>query len=744
MSSGCGDVLSLTDLQTAKKHQLFEAEVITGKQGGVASGVDIDYATNQATGQVQKTLPAVLRDAGFRPASFTFATGGTLGVNDADLSVLWPGPSGDGMYYVWHGDLPKVIPAGSTPASTGGVSPTAWVPISDRMLQESLAQSDGYKYLGEVQSFAALRALVPTAAGIRVKLRGWYSGSTLGGGEFISVSGSATDDGGVIASVNASWHWVRDIDNYLSPEMFGAKGDNSTDDSTALNNCFNASSIHGYPVDGGRRVTYVCSAPVVAPPYTKINGNGLLSIRRSSGVDSLVDFFTIQHDSFVSGISVLGNRSSSQTPAEAVLVRIASNVTFIKSFVDGSRGYGIVANTANGIRIEDVYFTDTGLAAIALYGDGTLNSSDFIISKCNFRGIGGGAISVQRFKYGLIEGCDISGTYLGAPNNRLYVATNVNGAVTWVAGPNFSTLKPGMFLVLPGGTEHRISAVSSSTNMTVDPVPPTTSAQLRAIAGSGDLIGIQECEFVRVRGNILSGGVTYGTGGGTMAGSTHGCNYCEWSDNIISNTGKNGINLSQSGAAVSNCTISNNKLTLTGSGGTGSSASYLLPDFDTAAIGMTQGNSNLLTNTRIYGNECITFTADLGAGVAWLYLSGMSQGTVTANDNAQYGYADGYIRGDILNINLTGYGTGASATNFLSAGDRVVVRIQTGTSPTASPYFTVTKVIRSSTEPVLMAQVATTTGTVAFCWGLQTSTASVWSVGQNATPSGNITYHIRG
>ena len=31
----CGDVLSLEDLQTAKKHQIFEAEVITGKAGGV-------------------------------------------------------------------------------------------------------------------------------------------------------------------------------------------------------------------------------------------------------------------------------------------------------------------------------------------------------------------------------------------------------------------------------------------------------------------------------------------------------------------------------------------------------------------------------------------------------------------------------------------------------------------------------------------------------------------------------------
>ena len=62
MSSGCGDVLSLEDLKTAKKHQTFEAEVITGKEGGVSGGASITEATNPVTGQVQKTLPAVLSD----------------------------------------------------------------------------------------------------------------------------------------------------------------------------------------------------------------------------------------------------------------------------------------------------------------------------------------------------------------------------------------------------------------------------------------------------------------------------------------------------------------------------------------------------------------------------------------------------------------------------------------------------------------------------------------------------------
>lgn len=131
MSSGCGDVLSLADLETAKKHQLFEAEVITGKVGGVASGADIDYATNQVTGQTQKTLPAVLRDVGFEPATFDFTTGGTLTVNDRNKVVYDPVSK---TWYSWAGTLPKVIPAGTNPAGI-----VDWVPQTDPNLRSDLA-----------------------------------------------------------------------------------------------------------------------------------------------------------------------------------------------------------------------------------------------------------------------------------------------------------------------------------------------------------------------------------------------------------------------------------------------------------------------------------------------------------------------------------------------------------------------------------------------------------------------------
>lgn len=128
MSSGCGDVLSLADLQTAKKHQIFEAEVITGKSGGVASGADIDYATNQVTGQAQKTLPAILRDMGFDPAAFDFTTGGT--VTARDTVVYNPA---DNNWYSWAGTLPHVVAPGTDPTADSN-----WKPRTDQLLRQDI------------------------------------------------------------------------------------------------------------------------------------------------------------------------------------------------------------------------------------------------------------------------------------------------------------------------------------------------------------------------------------------------------------------------------------------------------------------------------------------------------------------------------------------------------------------------------------------------------------------------------
>jgi len=46
-----------------------------------------------------------------------------------------------GEYYRWDGSFPKVVPAGSTPSSTGGIGGGAWLSVGDATLRGSLAST---------------------------------------------------------------------------------------------------------------------------------------------------------------------------------------------------------------------------------------------------------------------------------------------------------------------------------------------------------------------------------------------------------------------------------------------------------------------------------------------------------------------------------------------------------------------------------------------------------------------------
>lgn len=63
----------------------------------------------------------------------------------ADITVKnqvlrWKLPDGDGEYYRWDGELPKSVPAGSTPQLTGGIGKGAWLSVGDASLRTELGQ----------------------------------------------------------------------------------------------------------------------------------------------------------------------------------------------------------------------------------------------------------------------------------------------------------------------------------------------------------------------------------------------------------------------------------------------------------------------------------------------------------------------------------------------------------------------------------------------------------------------------
>lgn len=57
----------------------------------------------------------------------------------ADEALHWTLPDGNGEYYRWDGILPKDVPVGSTPDSTGGTGPGKWISVGDASLRGDLS-----------------------------------------------------------------------------------------------------------------------------------------------------------------------------------------------------------------------------------------------------------------------------------------------------------------------------------------------------------------------------------------------------------------------------------------------------------------------------------------------------------------------------------------------------------------------------------------------------------------------------
>lgn len=98
----------------------------------VADGCDYKYDNGWILKQEDELSPYV------KVKDFTFSTGYTITDQRQCLLNL-----ADNKYYQWFGALPKVVPAGSTPATSGGIAVGAWIDRTDMTLRSQLSGDDG-------------------------------------------------------------------------------------------------------------------------------------------------------------------------------------------------------------------------------------------------------------------------------------------------------------------------------------------------------------------------------------------------------------------------------------------------------------------------------------------------------------------------------------------------------------------------------------------------------------------------
>lgn len=79
-----------------------------------------------------------LAEAGLNLVSGSFEEGASA---NSSTDAVWH--IAGGQCYWWGGAFPKTVPADSTPTSTGGVNPSAWVSVGDVSLRSDLASNNG-------------------------------------------------------------------------------------------------------------------------------------------------------------------------------------------------------------------------------------------------------------------------------------------------------------------------------------------------------------------------------------------------------------------------------------------------------------------------------------------------------------------------------------------------------------------------------------------------------------------------
>lgn len=277
---------------------------------------------------------------GYINGSYTFNAGANI---SSRKDYIWDEESKS--WYYWSGDLPKDVPAASTPESTGGVTPGAWLSVSDTALRNSIAANDGEKLIGECPTIAILRTIEPSFNKQRITLREHTSGTGKGGGQFRAVTNgsSYTDNNGTVIKTAGGAAWLRINADILNPLMFGAKGDGvSTTDVAAVNACI----ANGSETDL-LGLTYTCFNQQVL-----VDNNGRCRV-----------FNGIIKD------SSLGNNNLMYVSGT---YKVIENITFIGTDGPTSRGV-IVRGGSADITVRNNFFYDFKNYGIAIAYDYTNN-----------------------------------------------------------------------------------------------------------------------------------------------------------------------------------------------------------------------------------------------------------------------------------------------------------------------------------------------------------------------------------
>lgn len=217
----------------------------------------------------QYTAEEAIRNYGYITMD-SFEDGATLTLPNQVLRY-----EATGEYYRFDGDLPKTVPAGSTPETSGGIGLGAWVSVGDASLKTMLYGWQGYSFIdGGNLSLYKKKGIFGDSGVIQDK----YEVIKYSDGFWYKYNNSLPFSYG--SSPDSNWTNVGKLNGFdeNTPENFGAVVNNSTHD------CLDA--INKAMATGFLRLTagatYFVSDEVVIPSYLVMETNGA-TIKAMSG-----------------------------------------------------------------------------------------------------------------------------------------------------------------------------------------------------------------------------------------------------------------------------------------------------------------------------------------------------------------------------------------------------------------------------------------------------------------------------
>ncbi|MEY1088836.1 glycosyl hydrolase family 28-related protein [Morganella morganii] len=275
-----------------------------------------------------------------------------------------------GEYYRWDGDLPKSVPAGSTPESAGGVGVGAWVGVGDASLRSEIKSTSGLSIIGDA-NYDDIRLF--SGVGDVILCRGRDIISDGGEGVFyLDVNDVVTDDNdGTVIIDSKGRRWKRNYSGAMKSEWFGVVGDNSIIDNKMKN-------VYKALAGGGEFIfcagSHLVSDSIKIYPDTVLRGagRGKTKIIADASMHTKKDIFVTsnytgeEHDNvieniIISDLSIDGNawsRGEIDWEAESgcgVHISAAKNVKLERVDVINSVYHGFDISSSTYYRADEDY-----------------------------------------------------------------------------------------------------------------------------------------------------------------------------------------------------------------------------------------------------------------------------------------------------------------------------------------------------------------------------------------------------